>query len=121
MNVRSPRSSVDHVARVVDERDEGRGLAAGRWAAADFLRQALRGQLGDQVADRGPGQAGEAGDLRAADRAEVVQRAQDEARVVRACLGVGRLGREFGACHGWLGPSPSGRGVGPQLPSDFAQ
>ena len=56
-------------------------------------------EVADQLPDRGPGQAGEAGDLRAADRAEVVDGAQDEAGVVGARLRMGRLGRELGACH----------------------
>ena len=89
----------DDVAGVVDERDERRLLAAGAGAAPDFLGQALLLELADQLPDRGPGQAGEAGDLRAADRTEVVDGAKDEAGVVRTRLRMRRLGREFRACH----------------------
>ena len=92
---------------VVLERDEGGLLAAGARAATDVLGQAVPLQVRDELADAGSGQAGEAGDVRAADRTEVVERAQDERRVVGAGLRVGRLGREFGARHGWdAGPSP---------------
>ena len=42
----------DDVAGVVDERDEGRLLAAGAGAAPDFLGQALLLELADQLPDR---------------------------------------------------------------------
>ena len=86
---------------VVLERDEGRLLAAGARAAADVLGQAVALEVRDELADAGAGQAGESGDVRAADRTQVVEGAQDEGRVVGAGLRVGGLGREFGACHGW--------------------
>ena len=89
----------DHMAGVVDERDERRLLAAGAGAAADLLGEALLLELSDELPDRGAGQAGEAGDLRAADRAEVVDGTEDQAGVVGARLGVRRLGRELGPCH----------------------
>ena len=92
---------------VVLERDEGRLLAAGARAAADVLGEAVALEVRDQLADARPGQAGEAGDVRAADRTEVVEGAQDERRVVGSGLRVGGLGRELGACHGRVwGPSP---------------
>ena len=71
---------------VVLEGDEGRLLAAGARAATDVLGQAIRAQVRDELADAGPRQAGQAGDVRAADRPEVVERAQDEGRVVGARL-----------------------------------
>ena len=89
----------DHVAGVVDERDEGRLLAAGARATADLSGQALLLEFSDELPDRGAGQAGEAGDLRAADRAEVVDGAEDQAGVVGTRLGMRRLGRELGPCH----------------------
>ena len=89
----------DDVAGVVDERDEGRLLAAGAGAAADFLGEAFLLEFADELPDRGPCQAGEAGDLRAADRAEVVDGTEDKAGVVGARLRMRRLGREFRACH----------------------
>ena len=55
----------------------------------------------DELADGGPGEAGEAGDLGAADRAVVVQRAQDEAAVEPTRLLVGGLARQRHS------PSPS--------------
>jgi len=87
------------VAGVVDERDESGLLAAGAGAAADLAGQAFLFEFSDELPDRGAGQAGETGDLRAADRAEVVDGADDQAGVVSARLGMRRLGRELGPCH----------------------
>ena len=86
------------------ERDEGRLLAAGARAHADVDGQAVALEVADQLADARPGQAGQPGDVRAGDRAEVVEGAKDQRGVVRAGLRVGRLGRELGACHGRVAP-----------------
>ena len=56
----------DDLAGVVDERDERRLLAAGGRAAADVAGEAVALEVGDELPDRGAGQAGEAGDLGAA-------------------------------------------------------
>ena len=51
--------------------------------------QAVALEVRDELADARPGQAGEAGDVGAADRAEVVERAQDEAALwARVCAWV---------------------------------
>ena len=97
----------DDASGVVLEGDEGGLLAAGARAAADVLGQAVPLQVRDELADAGPRESRQPGDVGAADRTQVVERAQDERRVVGAGLGMGRLGREFGARHGWdTGPSP---------------
>ena len=76
---------------VVLEGDEGRLLAARAGAATDVLGQAVALQVRDELADARAGEAGEARDVGAADRAQVVERAQDEGRVVGAGLRVGGL------------------------------
>ena len=99
MKVRSPRSRVTTWRASSTSETRVGCLAAGAGAAADLPGEAVLLEFADELPDRGAGQAGEAGDLGAADRAEVVDGAQDEAGVVGARLGVGRLGRELGACH----------------------
>src|SRR4029079_2846440 len=95
---------------VADDVEEDRGLAARRGPATDLLDHALVEQLADDVADGRPGQARAAGDLVATDRPEVIDGPQDEALVVLARLGVGRLGRES---H----PPGVPRSVRPPLPA----
>ncbi len=87
----------DDRAGVGIERDEGRLLAAGARASADVLGEAIALQVADELADAGPSEAGESGDVGAGDRPEVVERTKDERGVVRARLGVGGLRREFRA------------------------
>jgi hypothetical protein len=87
------------------QRDQGRLLATRARATPDIDRQAFYFEIADQLADAGAGQASQAGDVSARDRPEVVKGAQDKRRVVSAGLRVGRLRREFRACHLPLGPS----------------
>ena len=84
----------DDVPGAVDELEEDRCLAAGRRSPPDLAREAIAHQVADHVADRGPGEPAESRDLGATDRPEVVQRAQDEGRVVRPGLLVRGLGRK---------------------------
>ena len=79
---------------VVDDLEQDRGLAAARRPEAHLADEALGEDVGDELADGGAGEPGEAGDLGAADRPVVVQRAQDEAAVEPARLLVRRLARE---------------------------
>ena len=85
----------DDVAGVVDELEEDRRLAAGRRPAPDLARHARRAIssliTSPTVVRVRPLSAR---DLGAADRPEVVQRAQHERGVVRAGLLVGGLGRK---------------------------
>ena len=71
----------DEVAGAVGDAQEDRGLAAGRGTHPGLLREAVRDETVDDVADRRARQPGRAGDVRAADRAALVDRAQDEALV----------------------------------------
>ena len=94
---------------VVDDLEQDRGLAAARRPEAYLADEALGEDVGDELADGGAGEPGEAGDLGAADRPVVVQRAQDEAAVEPARLLVRRLARER---HSRRPPPvhPAGRG-----------
>src|SRR5204863_3781647 len=74
--------------------EEDRRLAPRRLAASDLADDTVVEETGDDVGDGGPGQARLAGDVGAADRPEVVDRADDEPLVVDAGLLVGRLGRK---------------------------
>ena len=94
------------------EGDQRRGLAAGARAAADLAGQALGLEVRDQLADARAGEAGEAGDVGARDRPEVVERPQDQAGVVRPGLRVGRLEGVLDACHA---PVPASSDVGPPV------
>src|SRR6185436_5414356 len=82
----------DDEPRVLVDLEEDRRLAAARGSAADLPNHALVEQAGHDVRNGGAGQAGLAGDVGAADRPEVVDRAHDEALVVDAGLLVRRLG-----------------------------
>ncbi len=79
------------------EGDEGRLLAAGARAPPDIDRQALLLEVADELADARAGEAGQSGDVSPGDRPEVVERAEDQRRVVRAGLRMGRLRRELRA------------------------
>src|SRR4029079_1494077 len=81
----------DDQARVVVDLEQDRRLPTARRTAPDLTDDALVEEGGDDVRDRRPGQAGEAGDLGATDRPEVVQRADDEPLVVDAGLLMGGL------------------------------
>ncbi len=91
----------DDGPRVVLQGDEGRLLAAGARAAADVLARPSRSRSATSsptlVLVRPVRRA-----MSARLTAQVVERAEHEGRVVGAGLGMGRLGREFGACHGWV-------------------
>ena len=94
VNVRSPRSRVIDGAGVVSRATRVGCLPPVLGPRPTSLGQALALEVRDQLADAGAGQAGEAGDVGARDRAEVVERAQDQAGVVGPGLRVGRLGRD---------------------------
>ena len=91
---------------VLVDLEQDRGLAAARRAAADLADDAVVEEPGDDVRDGRAGEAGLAGDVRPADRAEVVHGPHDEPLVVHARLLMGRLGRKH---HTVGGPSDSGR------------
>ena len=84
----------DDQARVVVDLEQDRRLAAARRTPPDLAHDAVVEERGDDVGDGGPGQARLAGDVGAADRPEVVDRADDEPLVVDAGLLMGRFGRE---------------------------
>jgi hypothetical protein len=81
----------DDAPRIVLERNECRLLTARAGAAADVLGEAIPRQVRDQLANAGAGEAGQPGDVGAADGTQVVQGAQDECRVVGAGLRMGGL------------------------------
>src|SRR6185503_17569243 len=82
----------DDEPRVLIDLEEDRRLAATRRTTANLAHHAFVEEAGDDVRDGGPGQAGLASDVGAADRAEVVDSPHDEALVVDAGLLVRRLG-----------------------------
>ena len=84
----------DDAVAVAVEVDEDRGLAGtGCLAHALLDDEAVGDELGDEVGDRDPGQAGLAGEIRAAHRALVEERLQHE----RAVVAAGVLGEDLGA------------------------
>ena len=84
----------DDAAGTVDELEEDRGFAAGRWAATDLLRHAVGHELAHDLPDGRPGQPAHPRHLGPADRTVVIEGLQDERGVVGARLLVGCFRRE---------------------------
>ena len=84
----------DEVAAVRGHAQEDRRLAAARLPATDLLDQAVVHERADEVANGGARQAGDPCEVRARERAAIVQGAQDELLVEGSRLLVRRLLRQ---------------------------
>ena len=80
----------DQVATVGRDAQQDRRLAAARLATTDFLDQAVVDERADEVADRGPRQAGEPGQVGAREGTLIVEGAQDQLLIERSRLLVRR-------------------------------